>query len=129
MISMKCNLNLRGKNQSFAYRFFVLKNVVGGNWGRFCEEYYAVLADVDDKIKSPEDLNAFLKPYDDQLVENDLTILQRMEVIADRRRSATKQRAFLDECSTFTFADTKSEFIASKILPHLKSISTLKRVT
>ena len=59
-----------------------------------------------------------------------------MEVIADRHeiahtdiRSATKQRAVLDECSTFTFADTKSEFIALKILPHLKSITTLKRMT
>eukprot|EP01035_Chromulina_nebulosa_P029522 gene29522-39127_t len=44
------------------YRFYVLQNVVGGDWGKFCEEYFAVTADVEDKIKSQEDLNAFLKP-------------------------------------------------------------------
>ncbi len=71
-------------------------------------------------------MNAYLvKPYDDQLVGDDLTIAQIMEVLAHRHEIAHTdiRSAFLvDKCS-------ESEFIAAKILPHLKSITTLKRMT
>jgi hypothetical protein len=116
------------------YRFYVLEKIVGGNWGRFCEEYNAFQDDVDDKIRSQHDFDAFLKPFDDQLADG-LTISLIMDTIEERHeiahsdiRSAKKQKAFLEECLRIDFVDTKSKFIASKILPQFENIA-LKRIT
>ena len=115
------------------YRFYVVEKIVGGNWARFCREYNAFEDDVYDKIRSQHDFDAFLKPFDDQLGDG-LTISLIMDAMEDRHkiahssiRSASNQRAFLEECLRIDFVDTKSKFIASKILPQLKNIS-LKRI-
>ena len=116
------------------YRFYVLEKIVGGNWKRFCEEYNAFKDDVEDKIRSQHDFDAFLKPFDNQLGGDGLKISLIMEVIKVRHdiahnnvRSASEQKAFLEECSRIDFVDTKSKFIASKILPQFENIA-LKRI-
>ena len=100
----------------------------------FCEKYYSFRDDVEDKIRSQHDFDAYLKPFDNQLVGDGLTISLIMEVIKDRHdiahsniRSASEQKAFLEECSRIDFVDAKSKFIASKILPQFENIS-LKRI-
>jgi len=115
------------------YRYYVADKIVGGNWGRFCAAYTLFEDEVSDKIKSQSDFDAFLKPFDDQLV-NGLTISLIMKVSNERHtiahadiRSVRDQKAFLEECSTVDFVDSKSNLIASKILPELKKCS-LKRI-
>jgi len=115
------------------YRYYVADKIVGGNWGRFCAAYTLFEDEVSDKIKSQSDFDTFLKPFDDQLV-NGLTISLIMKVSNERHtiahadiRSVRDQKAFLEECSTVDFVDSKSNLIASKILPELKKCS-LKRI-
>jgi len=115
------------------YRYYFAEKIVGGDWGRFCEKYYEFEDDVYRNIKPQRDFDAFLAPFDAQLV-NGLTISTIMKASDDRHaiahaniRSAANQKAFLDECSTFDFVDCQSKLIASKILPVLEKIS-LKRM-
>lgn len=110
------------------YRYYFAEKVVGGNWGGFCETYYQFEDDVYQGEKTQTEFDAYLKPFDDQLVSG-LTFAQIMKLTDERYeiahtdiRSAEKQKAFLKECSEVHFTDYQSNLIASKILPELGTV-------
>jgi len=116
------------------YRYYFVESIVGGNWGNFCEMFYEFEDDVFQKKRTKEEFEAYLKPFDDQLVGG-LTFAQIMELTDKRHgiahtdiRSAVKQQAFLNECSKVDFTDPKSFLIASKILLHLRTVSLRRMI-
>ena len=112
------------------YRKYYAEDIVGGDWGSFCEEFYRREEDVYLGNITQSEFDAYLKPFDDRL-EDGLTFAQIMKLTGDRHeiantyiRSSSNQQAFLAECSKVEFnMEFQSDLIASKILPALKTVS------
>lgn len=110
------------------YRFYYAESIVG-DWKKFCEQFYKFEDEVFHGRKTQSEFDAFLKPFDDQLVSG-LSFAQIMKMTDERHaiahtdiRSAANQKAFLEECSVTNFADVQANSIACKVIPELQKIS------
>jgi archaellum component FlaC len=110
------------------YRKYYVDAIVGEDWGRFCEDYYAREEDVFYGKQTQSDFDAYLKTFDDHLVDG-VSMSMIMKMSDDRHaiahhdiRSAHKQQEFLTECDAVDFIDSDSKIIASRVLPELKKV-------